>query len=389
MGVPIGAGVVCALVGFTSSFAVVLGGLRAMGADAIQAASGLLAVTLTMGAASALLARRYRMPITVAWSTPGAALLTTTGAVAGGWPAAVGAFLVCGVLLLLTGLWPGLADLIRRIPTPIAQAMLAGVLLPLCIAPVTAVAAHPAAVTPVLLTWVALLRLRPRWAVPAAFLMALSVIVGTLVHDHTLPTGAALLPTLTWTTPDFTLGALTGVALPLYIVTMASQNIPGVAVMATFGYTVPWRPALGVTGIGSLIGAPFGGHAINLAAISAALAAGPDAGPDKDRRWTAGVSTGITYLVLGGFSAALTAAVVAAPHGVVQAVAGVALVGAFAAACTGAMGDETNRVPAAVTFVVAASGVSLAGIGSAFWALSVGLLVAAVLRPRRRAESAA
>ncbi|GAB3136054.1 benzoate/H(+) symporter BenE family transporter [Tsukamurella serpentis] len=380
--VPIGAGVVTALVGYTSAFAVVLAGLRAMGASPGQAASGLLAVTVTMGAASALLSWRYRMPIISAWSTPGAALLATTGAVAGGWPAAVGAFAVCGVLFVLTGLWPALARWVQRIPTPIAQAMLAGVLLPLCIAPVTALAKHPGAVAPVLLVWLVLLKLRPRWAVPAAFVVALLVIVVALIRDDAVPALAALAPQLEWTTPSFTFQALTGVVLPLYIVTMASQNIPGAAVMGSYGYSVPWRPALAVTGVGSVLGAPFGGHAINLAAISAALSAGPDAGPDTSRRWIAGVSSGAVNLVLGVFSTGLTAVVLAAPDGVIQAVAGVALVGAFAAACAGAMADEPSRVPAAVTFVVAASGTAVAGIGAAFWALVVGIVVHLTLSKR-------
>lgn len=373
----------CALVGFTSAFAVVLAGLRAVGATPGQAASGLLAVTVTMGASTVLLSWRYRMPITVAWSTPGAALLVSTGAVAGGWPAAVGAFVVCGVLLVLTGLWPALASLVQRIPAPIAQAMLAGVLLPLCLAPVSALSTHPVAVAPVLVVWLVLLKVRPRWAVPAAFVTALAVIGVSLVRSSSVPAVSAMLPHLEWTTPAWSLQALTGVALPLYIVTMASQNIPGVAVMSTYGYTVPWRPALTVTGVGSVLGAPLGGHAINLAAISAALAAGPDAGDDRSRRWIAGVSAGLGYLVLGVLSTGLTAAVLAAPGGVVQAVAGVALVGAFAAACAGAMADEDARVPAAVTFIVAASGTTVAGIGSAFWALVVGIAVYWVLGVRR------
>ncbi len=373
--VPVGAGVVTALVGYTSAFAVVLAGLRAMGATPGQAASGLLAVTVTMGAASALLSWRYRMPIVSAWSTPGAALLATTGAVAGGWPAAVGAFVVCGVLFVLTGLWPALARWVQRIPAPIAQAMLAGVLLPLCIAPVTSLAEHPWAVAPVLVVWLVLLRLRPRWAVPLAFVAALVVIAVALVRSDAVPAVSELVPHVEWTTPSLTLQALTGVVLPLYIVTMASQNIPGAAVLGTYGYTVPWRPALAVTGVGSVLGAPFGGHAINLAAISAALAAGPDAGPDTSRRWIAGVTSGITNLVLGVVSTGLTAVVLAAPDGVIQAVAGVALVGAFAAACAGAMAAEEARIPAAVTFIVAASGTTVAGVGSAFWALVIGVLV--------------
>ncbi|MCS3780430.1 benzoate/H(+) symporter BenE family transporter [Tsukamurella ocularis] len=380
--VPVGAGIVTALVGYTSAFAVVLAGLRAMGASPGQAASGLLAVTVTMGAASALLSWRYRMPIISAWSTPGAALLATTGAVAGGWPAAVGAFVVCGVLFVLTGLWPALARWVQKIPTPIVQAMLAGVLLPLCIAPVTSLAKHPWAVAPVLVVWLVLLKLRPRWAVPLAFVAALVVIAVALVRDDAVPAVAELVPHVEWTTPSITLQALTGVVLPLYIVTMASQNIPGAAVLASYGYSAPWRPSLAVTGLGSVVGAPFGGHAINLAAISAALAAGPDAGSDTSRRWIAGVSSGASNLVLGVLSTGLTAVVLAAPEGVIQAVAGVALVGAFAAACAGAMAAESARVPAAVTFIVAASGTTVAGVGSAFWALVVGIVVYVMLGVR-------
>ena len=369
---PIGAGVVCALVGFTSSFAVVLAGLCAAGASPAQAASGLVAVSLAMGAASMLLSWKFRMPITSAWSTPGAALLITTGAVAGGWPAAVGAFAVTALLLLATGLWPVLARLVTRIPTPVAQAMLAGVLLPLCVSPVTALAHDPGVIAPVLVVWLIVLALRPRWAVPAAFGAALVIIAVALVRDHRVPAASAWIPHLQLTEPSFTVAALTGIAVPLYVVTMAAQNIPGVAVMAGFGYRVPWRPALSVTGIGSLLATPFGGHAVNLAAISAALAAAPDADPNPRRRWIAGFTAGAVYCVLGLVSTGLTAAVLAAPDGVVQAVAGVALLSAFAGACTGAMADEAARVPAAMTLVVAASGTTVAGIGAAFWALVVG-----------------
>ncbi|TRW80350.1 benzoate/H(+) symporter BenE family transporter [Mycolicibacterium sp. 018/SC-01/001] len=373
--VPVGAGVVCALVGFTSSFAVVLAGLRAAGADQAQAASGLMAVTLAMGAASVLLSWRFRMPITCAWSTPGAALLVSTGAAAGGWPAAVGAFAVTAMLLLATGLWPALARAVARIPHAVAQAMLAGVLLPLCIAPVTALAGDPVVIAPVLVVWLIVSVTRPRWAVPAAFGVALVVLAVTLVRDHAVPAASSWIPDLQATAPSFTVAALVGVALPLYIVTMAAQNIPGVAVMAGFGYHVPWRPALTVTAVASLLATPFGGHAVNLAAISAALAAGPDADPNPRRRWIAGVTTGAAYCALGLASTGLTAVVLAAPAGLVQAVAGVALLGAFANACAGAMADQATRLPAAVTLVVAASGATVAGVGAAFWALVTGVVV--------------
>ncbi|CDQ42329.1 Inner membrane protein YdcO [Mycolicibacterium neoaurum] len=185
--VPVSAGVVCALVGFTSSFAVVLAGVRAAGANSEQAASGLTALSLAMGLSSVLLAWKFRMPITSAWSTPGAALLISTGTAAGGWPAAVGAFLVTAVLLLATGLWPVLARLIARIPNSVAQAMLAGVLLPLCIAPVTALAGDPVVIAPVLLVWLVVSVIRPRWAVPAAFGIALLVLAVTLFREGSAP----------------------------------------------------------------------------------------------------------------------------------------------------------------------------------------------------------
>lgn len=379
---PILAGVVTALVGFTSSFAVVLTGLDAVGADAAQAASGLLAVSITMGLACVVLAWRYRMPITVAWSTPGAALLVATGTVEGGWPAAVGAFLVTAALILLTALWPALGGLIARIPPSIAQAMLAGVLLPLCLAPITGIVANPWGVVPVVLTWLVFARLAPRWAVPFAFVAATVVVAVSLIGSGAPFDPGVLLPRLEFTAPTFTIGALVGLALPLFIVTMASQNVPGIAIMRSFGYEVPWRPAMFVTGLGTALGATAGGHAINLAAISAALAASPDADPDPKRRWVAGVSTGASYLVLGAFSAAFAALVVLAPAAVIPAVAGLALFAAFGSSVQQAIDDPGERIPAVVTFLVAASGIAVLGVSAAFWALAAGLLVRTVLHPR-------
>ncbi|MFK0239945.1 benzoate/H(+) symporter BenE family transporter [Microbacterium sp. NPDC090281] len=381
---PILAGVVTALVGFTSSFAVVLTGLDAVGANTAQAASGLLAVSLTMGLACVVLAWRYRMPITVAWSTPGAALLVATGTVEGGWPAAVGAFLVTAALILLTALWPALGSLIARIPPSIAQAMLAGVLLPLCLAPITGIVANPWGVVPVVLTWLVFARFAPRWAVPFAFIAAAVVVAVSLIGTAVPFDPAVLLPRLEFTTPTFTVGALVGLALPLFIVTMASQNVPGIAIMRSFGYEVPWRPAMLVTGVGTALGATAGGHAINLAAISAALAASPDADPDPKRRWVAGVSTGVSYLVLGAFSAAFVALVVLAPAAVIPAVAGLALFAAFGSSVQQAIDDPGERIPAVVTFLVAASGIAVLGVSAAFWALVAGLVVRTVLHAGRR-----
>ncbi|CAN3701468.1 Inner membrane protein YdcO [Microbacterium sp. MM2322] len=382
---PLIAGVVTALVGFTSTFAVVLTGLRAVGATAEQAASGLLAITLVVGVGCIVLAGRYRIPITVAWSTPGVALLAATGAVDGGWPAVVGGFLVSAALILCTALFPPLGALIARIPPSIAQAMLAGVLLPLCVAPFLGLIQDPWGVAPVLIVWLVASRLLPRWAVPLAFLAAIAVIAVELARTGVDADAATLLPRLEFTVPTLTVGSVVGIALPLFVVTMASQNVPGVAVMRSLGYTIPWRPAMLVTGLGSAAAAGFGGHAMNLGAISAAIAAGPDSHPDPKKRWVAGVSAGSTYLVLGALSAAFAAIVLLAPAGVIPAVAGVALFGAFGSAVQQAIDDPGERLPAVVTFLVAASGIAVFGVSAAFWALVAGLVTRAVLHVGRRA----
>lgn len=379
---PISAGIVAALVGFTSSFAVVLTGLRAVGASPAEAASGLLAICVTQALGMLYLARRYRQPITLAWSTPGAALLAGTGAVAGGWPAAVGAFVVVGLLVVATGMWPRLGALITSIPTSLAQAMLAGVLLPLCLKPVTAFAASPAVIAPVVLVWLVLQRYSKRWAVPAAFGAATIVIGIDVIAGNRVPSASELIPRVDFTVPHWTWQAIIGIALPLYIVTMASQNIPGMAVMKAFGYDVPWRPAMSVTGIGTVIGAPLGGHTINLAAISAALAAAPTAHPDPRRRWIAASSAGWFYLLLALCSAAVATLVAVAPAGVVETVAGLALLGTLGASLAGALRDENGREAAIATFLIAASGIGIFGIGSAFWALVVGLVLRWVLTPK-------
>jgi benzoate membrane transport protein len=374
---PVLAGILTALVGFTSSFAVVLAGLRAVGASPAEAASGLLAVCATQALGMLWLARRHRIPLTLAWSTPGAALLASTGVVHGGWPAAVGAFLAVGALIIVTGLWPWLGGLVAAIPAPIAQAMLAGVVLQLCLAPVRGFAAHPWEVGPILLTWLVLLRVARKWAIPGAFAVTL-VVVGIDVAARGGLHGA-LLPHLVWTTPILTWAGLLGLALPLYVVTMAGQNVPGVAIMSSYGYQVPWRETMAVTGIGTAAGALAGGHAINLAAITASLAASPDAHPDPGRRWLASWTSGWAYLVLALLSTALTTFVSVAPLDVVGAVAGLALLGTLSSSLAGALSAAEGREAAAITFVVAASGLTFLGIAAAFWALAAGLLVHAVL----------
>jgi benzoate membrane transport protein len=376
------AGVVCGLVGFTSSFAVVLTGLHAVGATPEQAASGLLVLCVTMGLGCVLFSWRLRMPVTMAWSTPGAALLVAAAVPGGGFASAVGAFIVCGVLLALCGLIRPLERLVESIPVPLASAMLAGVLLTLCVAPFRAVVASPAAIAPVMVVWLLLVAFARRWAVIGALAAAVVVMAVTGVFGA-IDVGQ-LSPAVTFVAPTWDATAIVAIGLPLFIVTMTSQNIPGIAVLGSFGYRLGMRAPLLYTGGASALGALGGGHAINLAAISAALAAGPEAHPDRNRRWIAGVACGVTYLAFGPLAGVVTAAARSAPEGLIETIAGLALLGTFAASAAAALADPASREAGAVTLVVAASGITIAGVGAAFWGLVAGVVVLAALAVERR-----
>ena len=363
----VSAGLLAGFVGFASSFAVVLQGLHAVGASPSQAASGLMALSIAMGLAGIVLSLRLRLPISVAWSTPGAALLAATAAPAGGFAEAVGAFLVCGALLTVAGLWKPLGRAVAAIPAPLANAMLAGILFTLCLAPVRAVAEQPLAGLAIVVAWAVMARINRLLAVPAAVVVA----VGVIAASAPLP-ASGWMPQPEFVVPGFSFAALTGIALPLFIVTMASQNIPGLAVLSANGYRPEAGPLFATTGAFSLLGAPLGGHAVNLAAITAALCAGEGAGPDPARRWVAAVVAGAVYVVFGLFAGAVTAFVASAPPVLIQAVAGLALLGPFGGAMLGAVHAPQGREAALVCFTVTASGVAFLGIGGAFWGLLAG-----------------
>jgi benzoate membrane transport protein len=252
------------------------------------------------------------------------------------------------------------------------------VLLTLCVQPFTALRLSPAAIAPVLLAWVLLMRISRRWAVPGALAVAVVVIVlsGSLSHLA----GQRLHPVLVVVAPVWEPVTVLSIALPLFLVTMTSQNIPGMAVLSSFGYHPPLAAPLIYTGSATVVGAFGGAHAVNLAAISAALAAGPSAHPDPDRRWIAGVTSGLVYFALGPASALVAAVAQAAPAGIMAAIAGLALIGTFASAAGSALADGAHRDAAAVTFLVAASGVAFGGIGPAFWGLLAGVAYLLVLR---------
>lgn len=352
-----------------------------MGATPDQAASGLMALSIGMGLCGVLLSLLYKMPISVAWSTPGAALLAASAMPEAGFPAAVGAFLVSAVLLTLAGLWPFLGRLVSAIPAALANAMLAGVLLGLCLAPIKAIAFDPMLGLPILLAWVVAGRIHKMLAVPAALLAFLAVtFFGVDIPEHAALGWADIAPPVEFVMPQFDLAAMIGLALPLFLVTMASQNIPGIAVLQVNGYQPKPGPLFAATGFFSILAAPFGGIAINLAAITAAMCAGPDADPDPKRRWMAAFICGIAYIVFGFAVGGVTSLVALAPPILIQAVAGLALIGAFGASSLAAYQDVERRDAAAITFLVTASGLSFFGISGAFWGLIAGVAMLCIKR---------
>lgn len=383
---PLFAGILSAIVGFASTFAVVLKGLEAAGASQGEAASGLLALLVGTGMLAVLLGLLTRIPIAIAWSTPGVALLAASAAPVGGFPVAVGAFLTAASLVVLAGIVRPFGRAVAAIPTSLAAAMLAGILFTLCTAPVRAAAAMPMLALPVILVWALALRFARPYAVPlAVVLTAIVVAVATPLPPDAL---ASIAPHPIFVAPAFSLDATIGIALPLFIVTMASQNVPGLAVLQANGYRPAVGPIFVATGFASALTAVFGGHAVNLAAITAALCAGPEAHPDPARRWIASVAGGATYMALGLAAGAAAAFVAASPSLLIESVAGLALLGSLVGALSAALAREEERVPAIVTFVTAASGTSFLGVGSAFWGLVAGGILLALLRvPRVRSET--
>jgi benzoate membrane transport protein len=374
---PISAGLVASFVGFASSFAVILKGLTAVGASDAQAASGLMALSIAMGLAGIALSFWSRMPISSAWSTPGAALLASTGAVAGGFSAAVGAFIVVAALLVAAGLIRPFGRAVAAIPPALANAMLAGVLFSLCLAPVKAMAEAPRLAAPILLVWLLMARWKRLFATPAAAVVAGILIFAT---SHGAPIGwSDFTPHPILVAPSFSLEAVISLALPLFIVTMASQNLPGLAVLSAYDYRPAPGPLIATTGLFTLLAAPFGGHAVNLGAITAALCAAPDAHPDPARRWIAAASAGFGYIVFGLLAGVMTLFVAGSPI-LIEAVAGLALLGAFGSSLANALANPEEREAALVTFLTAASGLSFFGIGGAFWGLIAGGAIIALTR---------
>lgn len=376
----IAAGFVTVLVGFASTAAIVFQAAQALDATPAQTASWMWALGIGMGATCIALSLRWKMPVVTAWSTPGAAVLATSAAgVSMG--EAVAGFLVSALLIAIAGFSGIFERMLGRIPLSLASAMLAGVLLRFGIDAFAAIQAAPALVLSMLATWLLARRWWPRYAVIATLLAGIAA--AALAGQLHLAGLRLELAQPVWTTPRLSLASILGVALPLFVVTMASQNVPGVAVIRASGYAVPVSPAIGWTGATNLVLAPFGGFALNLAAITAAICMGPEAHPDPARRYVAAVWAGIFYLLVGVFGATVAGLFAAFPSELVLAIAGIALFGTLGNSLATALHAVDEREAALVTFLVTASGLSLLGIGAAFWGLVAGVIVRLVLhRPR-------
>ncbi len=365
------AGFVAVLVGYTSSAAIIFQAAHTVGATEAQIASWMWALGLGMAVSSISLSLYYRIPLLTAWSTPGAALLVTS--LAGvSLPEATAAFILCGILIAIIGYAGWFERFMHWIPLPLASAMLAGVLLKFGLNAFVSLQQEPLLVGGMLVTFLLMKRLLARYAIP------LTLLVGILIAWLSGLMDLSKL-SLQWAQPVFVmpairLEALIGVGLPLFIVTMASQNIPGVAVLKANGYEAPLSKTIGLTGLTTIILAPFGGYAYNLAAITAAICMGEEVDKDKAKRYLASFSAGLFYLLAGLFGASITSLFLSFPQALILAIAGFALIGTIANSLQAALADSAEREAALIVFLVTASGVSLLGLGSAFWGLIFGLI---------------
>ena len=377
----VAAGFIAMLTGYTSSLVLMFQAGQAAGLSAGQISSWIWALSLGMAICSIGLSLRYRTPITIAWSTPGAALLITS--LAGvSYAEAIGAYITCALLVIVCGLTGSFERLVRRLPASLAAALLAGILFKIGSEIFVAAQHRTGLVLGMFLSYLLIKRLSPRYAVLGALVVgtALSGLLGLLDFGSF----RLELATPVWTTPSFSLAATISIGIPLFVVAMTSQNMPGIAILRADGYEVPASPLITVTGLASLLIAPFGAHGINLAAISAAICCGPHAHENKHKRYTAAVWCGIFYGIAGTFGATLAALFAALPKELVLSIAALALFGSLINGLTQAMQEPREREAALITFMVTASGFSLFSIGSAFWGLVAGVLTLLILNARGR-----
>jgi benzoate membrane transport protein len=374
------AGFVAMMTGYTSSLVLMFQAGRAAHLSDAQISSWIWALSIGMALCTIGLSLKFRAPIVAAWSTPGAALLVTSLPNVA-YPDAIGAFVVCAVLLTIVGLTGWFDTLMRKIPASIAAALLAGILFEIGIEIFKAAQFQTALVLAMFFTYLVVKRLAPRYAILTTLVVGI-VAAGSLgLLDFSQFHVAFAHPV--FTLPHFSLAAVISIGIPLFVVAVASQNVPGIAVLRADGYNAPSAPLIATTGVASLVLAPFGSHGINLAAITAAICTGPEANQDPSKRYMAAVWCGIFYLLAGVFGATIAALFASMPKALVVSVAALALFGSIMSGLTNAMSDPRQREAALVTFMVTASGLTLLSIGSAFWGLVAGVVTQIVLNARR------
>jgi benzoate membrane transport protein len=371
------AALIAALIGFGGTVTLIVQMGQRLGGTPGQITSTVTALCLGIGVAGAGLSFGLRLPIVLAWSTPGAALLATSAA-GTTYPVAIGAFIVAAAMMIVLGLVPALGRLADRIPAAVAAAMLAGVLLPFCLALFRTFQTDWLLAGLLLAVYIVARQRFPTYALPLVLLAAIIVIA---TRDG-VGMGVAGSPfgTLIPTAPTFGWQGLISLGIPLFLVTLASQNLPGFVVLRSAGYDPPPRPILVVTGLASLLLAPFGAHSVNLAAITAAICTGPEAHPQPAQRWRVGMIYAGLYLLLALFAAPLVGLFMALPTTTIAAITGIALLGPLLNALVGMLSVPDDREAAVLTFVTTASGVALLGIGAAFWGLLVGFVALGVRR---------
>jgi benzoate membrane transport protein len=373
---------VASIVGFGGTLALIIAAAQAVHASEAQTASWVTAICLAQVVETAWLSWRYRMPIIAAWSTPGAALIGASSGFT--MNDAVGAFIIAALMLLATGLVKPLTRLIARIPASVASGMLAGIVVGFVMDAVKTIPADPVFILPLIALFLLVRLFNPALSVLAVLVLG-AVAAYAAGRIGGLP--APALSTLVVTRPHFSAGAIFGLAVPLYLVTMASQNLSGLAVIRAAEYDPPPGPLIAVTGFFSLLSAPFGAHSTNLSAISAAICTGPEAHPDPAKRWLTGPFYAFFYLVYAVFGASLVALFAVLPQNLIVLVAGLALLASLANALSIALAGEQDRTAAVTSFTVTASGLTLLGIGSAFWGLLAGIAVLGLDLARNRWSS--
>lgn len=379
------AGFIATVISYAGPLVIIFQVAQAAELSPAVLSSWVWAISIGSGVLGIILSLRYRVPVIVAWNAPGSALLITL--LPGiSMNEAVGAYLVSSAIILLVGLSGSFDRIVNRLPAAIAAGMLAGILFSFGTGLFIALQDQPVLVLAMFITYLVVKRLFPRYAVPAVLLVGVSMVLGMgELRSEALVIGLAM---PVWISPEFTWQATLNVALPLVMVALTGQFVPGVAVLRNAGYATPASPLVTSNGLGSLLLAPFGCHGLTLAAITAAICTGREAHEDPSKRYVAGVSGGVVYLLLGLFGATLVSIFTALPAALIAALAGLALLAALGSALHGSMAVPRDREAALITFLVTASGMSFLGLSAAFWGLVFGVAAHLLLSVRKPAAEA-